>query len=78
MVYQESNIVIQSIRDYFTTDIGEVLIDSPEAFKKAGEFFKQIIPKHYKILTLYEEKEPIFQNTKSKNKLKRCMKEPCL
>ena len=64
MVYQESNIVIQSIRDYFTTDIGEVLIDSPEAFKKAGEFFKQIIPKHYKILTLYEEKEPIFSKYK--------------
>jgi ribonuclease E len=64
MVYQESNMVIQSIRDYFTTDIGEVLIDSPEAFKKATDFFKQIIPKHYKTLTLYEEKEPVFSKYK--------------
>lgn len=64
LVYQESNMVIQSIRDYFTTDIGEVLIDSPEALKKAKEFFKQIIPKQYKALTLYEEKEPIFSRYK--------------
>ncbi len=64
MVYQESNMVVQSIRDYFTSDIGEVLIDSPEAFKKARDFFKQIIPKHYNALTLYEEKEPVFSKYK--------------
>jgi len=64
LVYQESNMVIQSIRDYFTTDIGEVLIDGPEAFKKAKEFFKQIIPKQYKALRLYEEKEPVFSRYK--------------
>ena len=64
MVYQESNMIIQSIRDYFTSDIGEVLIDSPEAFKKARDFFKQIIPKHYNTLTLYEEKAPVFSKYK--------------
>ena len=60
LIYQESSMVIQSIRDYFTTDISEVLIDNPEVFKKAKEFFKQIMPKHQKIVKLYEEPAPIF------------------
>lgn len=60
MIYQESNMVIQSIRDYFTTDISEVLIDNPEMFKRARDFFKQVIPKHHKVVHLYEDKTPIF------------------
>lgn len=60
MIYQESNMVIQSIRDYFTTDISEVFVDNLEVFKKVKEFFKQVIPKHHKIVRLYEDKTPIF------------------
>ena len=60
LVYQESSMVIQSIRDYFTIDISEVLIDDSEVFKKVKEFFKQVIPKHHKAVKLYEDKTPIF------------------
>jgi ribonuclease E len=60
MIYQESNMVIQSIRDYFTTDISEVFVDNLEVYKKVKEFFKQVIPKHYKMVRLYEDKTPIF------------------
>lgn len=60
LIYQESNMVIQSIRDYFTTDTSEVLIDNPEMFQRARDFFKQVIPKHYKVVRLYEDKMPIF------------------
>ena len=60
LIYQESSMVIQSIRDYFTTDISEVIIDNPEVFKKVKDFFKQIIPKHHKTVQLYEETTPVF------------------
>lgn len=61
LVYQESSMVIQAIRDYYTTDISEVLIDNAEVFRKVREFFKQVIPKHQKIVRLYEGREPVFQ-----------------
>lgn len=60
IIYQESSMVMQSIRDYFTTDISEVLIDDPEIHKKIKEFFKQVIPKHQKIVRLYDKKTPLF------------------
>ncbi len=59
-VYQESSMVIQAIRDYFTTDISEVLVDNAEIGRKVREFFKQVIPKYQKVVRLYEEKTPLF------------------
>ncbi|MCX8045117.1 MAG: Rne/Rng family ribonuclease [Desulfobacterota bacterium] len=60
LVYQESSMVIQAIRDYFTTDISEVLVDNPDVYRRAREFFKQVIPKHYKVVHLYEQEIPLF------------------
>ncbi|MEI6126001.1 MAG: Rne/Rng family ribonuclease [Pseudomonadota bacterium] len=60
MAYQESSMVIQSIRDYFTIDTSEVLIDNFEVYKKVREFFRQVIPKHQRVVKLYEEKTPVF------------------
>src|SRR5512146_1965131 len=41
LIYQESNLVIRTIRDYFTADIEEVLVDSKEVYKQARDFFKE-------------------------------------
>jgi ribonuclease E len=30
LIYQESSLVIRAIRDYFTADIGELLIDTED------------------------------------------------
>jgi ribonuclease E len=60
LIYQESNVVIQSIRDYFETDINEVVVDNREMFKEVKAFFKQVIPKHQRQVKLYEENKPLF------------------
>ncbi|HEV8335210.1 MAG TPA: Rne/Rng family ribonuclease [Candidatus Polarisedimenticolia bacterium] len=60
MVYQERDLVIRTIRDYFTHDIGEIFIDSKEMFEKARLFFQEVMPSRRKILKLYTEDRPIF------------------
>jgi len=60
LIYQESSMVIQAIRDYFTTDIADVIVDNAEVCKRVREFFKQVIPKHHKVVKLYEEDMPLF------------------
>ena len=59
-IYQESNLVIRTIRDYFTAEIDEVLVDSKEVYKQARDFFKQTMPKNEKLVKLHTEKRPIF------------------
>lgn len=60
LIYQESDLVIRTIRDYFTSDIEEVLVDSKDVYKQARAFFKEIMPKFEKIVKLHQEKRPIF------------------
>ncbi len=60
LIYQESDLVIRTIRDYFTADIDEVLVDSKDVYKQARAFFKEIMPKYEKWVKLHQEKRPIF------------------
>ena len=60
LIYKESNLVIRSIRDYFTTDMDEVLIDDPEVFREAREFFSVVMPDHTNLVKLHQERRPIF------------------
>jgi len=60
LIYQESDLVIRTIRDYFTAEIDEVLVDNPVVFKQAKDFFKRTMPKFENIVKLHQEKRPIF------------------
>jgi len=59
-VYQERDLVLRTIRDYFTQDISEIHIDSKEMYEKALSFFQEVMPAKKRILKLYTEDRPIF------------------
>ncbi|GFE62552.1 Rne/Rng family ribonuclease [Geobacter sp. AOG2] len=59
-VYRDSGLIIRSIRDYFSDDIDEVLVDSKDAYRDAKEFFRETMPKCEKRVKLHKEKRPIF------------------
>ncbi|RQW88801.1 MAG: Rne/Rng family ribonuclease [Geobacter sp.] len=60
LIYQESDLVIRTIRDYFSAEIDEVLVDSVDVYKQARAFFKEVMPKYENIVKLHQEKRPIF------------------
>ncbi len=60
LLYKERNLVVRSIRDYFTPDVSEILIDDPAVHREAKDFIKIISPKHSMIVKLYKEDKPIF------------------
>ncbi|NWF56901.1 MAG: ribonuclease E/G [Syntrophaceae bacterium] len=60
LIYKERDLVIRSIRDYFTPEVEEVLIDHRETFNQAKEFFRTIMPRYQNKLKLYGEKRPLF------------------
>ncbi|HIJ94133.1 MAG TPA: Rne/Rng family ribonuclease [Desulfuromonadales bacterium] len=59
-VYRDSGLIIRTIRDYFSDDIDEVLVDSKDAYREAKEFFHDAMPRFEKIVKLHKEKRPIF------------------
>ncbi len=60
LIFQESNIIIRALRDYYRSDIGEILIDSPEVYKEAEVFIKNIMPQIGDKIKLYEDHIPLF------------------
>jgi ribonuclease E len=60
LIYKERDLVIRGIRDYFTADIEEVLIDNKEVFNQAKDFLRSIMPRYQNKLKLYGEKRPLF------------------
>ncbi len=60
LLYQEQTLAVRSLRDYFTSDISEILIDSAEVFKEVKDFIMVIAPKQKKIVKLFKGEKPIF------------------
>jgi ribonuclease E len=61
LIFQESDAVTRGLRDYFSDDVGECLIDQPEAFQKAQEYMQRFMPADaQRKLKLYQDPVPLF------------------
>jgi ribonuclease E len=59
-IYEESDMIIRTIRDIFTGDVDAIYIDEPAAHERAKEFLQIVMPRYVHRLQLYEGKEPLF------------------
>jgi ribonuclease E len=59
-IYEESDMIIRTIRDIFTGDVDTILIDEPQSYERAKEFLQIVMPRYVNRLHLYEGKEPLF------------------
>jgi len=59
-IYEESDMIIRTIRDIFSEDIDTILVDEPEAFERAKEFLQLVMPRYVNRLKLYDSREPLF------------------
>lgn len=60
LVYQESNLITRAIRDYFRSDISEIIIDEPDVYEHAREFMQQVMPHNLHKIKLYQDPVPLF------------------
>lgn len=62
MLYREPDIVIRTIRDYFSAEVDKIVIDDEDEYNDALEYFKDRMPDLSKILFRHKKKEPIFHS----------------
>ena len=60
LVYQESNVIIRAIRDYFDKDVSEILIDDEKVYEQARDFIAQVMPESVDRVRRYEGRVPLF------------------
>ena len=56
LIHEENNIIKRGIRDLYTPEIEEILIQGDKAFKAARTYMKTLIPSKIKILKEYKDK----------------------
>jgi ribonuclease E len=69
LIYQESNLVIRAIRDYFSEDIAEVLIDRQEIFDQAHQFMSHVMPDYVDRIKLHEDDTSLFSKFNIENQI---------
>ncbi|MFZ3041124.1 MAG: Rne/Rng family ribonuclease [Thiobacillus sp.] len=60
LIYQEGSLVIRAIRDYFSADIGEILIDTEDIYEQAQQFMAHVMPDNVDKVKLYHDDVPLF------------------
>jgi len=64
LAYEESDIVIRTIRDIYNADIKEIIIDVEETYEKAREFLQVVSPRFTNRAKYYAGKTPLFHRYK--------------
>lgn len=60
LIYLESSLVIRAIRDYFSPEIGEILIDTDEIADQATAFMSVVMPDNVQRVKRYRDDIPLF------------------
>ncbi|SFV76911.1 Ribonuclease E [hydrothermal vent metagenome] len=57
LIYQESDIIIRTLRDYLRSDTDSVIIDELEAFQNAKEFVSFVLPQYLDRIKFFDVSE---------------------
>ena len=69
VIHEEGNLIKRSIRDLYTSEVEEILVDGEEAYKSARSHMKMLIPSHVKKVQKYEGDQPVFQRYGAENQM---------
>ena len=59
-IYEEGDLIKRSIRDLYSREIDEVLVEGERGYRTAKDFMKMIMPSHAKNVKKYEDPLPLF------------------
>ena len=60
LIYEESDIIKRAIRDQYSNDIEEILIEGDAGYRTAKDFMKMLLPSHVAKVKQYKEPTPLF------------------
>ncbi len=61
LIYEEANLIKRAIRDVYTRDVEEILVDGQEGYTAARDFMRMLMPSHANKVTAWAEgQQPLF------------------
>lgn len=59
-IYEEGDLIKRSIRDLYSREIDEVLVEGEAGYRTAKDFMRMIMPSHAKQVVRYQDQTPLF------------------
>ncbi len=69
LIYEEANLIKRSIRDLYSSDIEEILVEGEEGYRMAKDFMRALIPSHARHVHQYVDGSSLFHHYKVENQL---------
>ena len=60
LIYEEASLIKRAIRDVYSRDIDEILVDGEEGWRAAHDFMRMLMPTHAKKVQLWRDPQPLF------------------
>jgi ribonuclease G len=73
LIHQDLDLITRTIRDFFTTDTEQVVIDSAKDHRRIVDFVAHFMPRLKSKLVLYSEKEPLFDRHAIEEKIEKAL-----
>ena len=61
LIYEDSNLIKRAIRDIYSREIDEVIVEGEEGYRAAREYMKLLMPSHARKVRPYADAVPLFQ-----------------
>lgn len=60
LIYEEGDLIKRAMRDLYTRDIEEVLVEGEEGYRSAKRLMSMLMPSRARLVKLYKDEEPLF------------------
>ena len=60
LIYEEASLIKRAIRDVYSADVDEILVDGEEGWRAARGFMRTLMPTHARKVQLWREGQPLF------------------
>ncbi len=60
LIYEEASLIKRAIRDVYSRDIDEIIVDGEEGWRAARDFMRMLMPSHAKKVQLWRDGAPLF------------------
>ncbi len=73
LLYADLDLPTRALRDFFTADTEEVIVDDKEAYRRCVEFAKDYVPRAVNKIKLYSDPIPIFSRFNIEEDIKKAL-----
>jgi ribonuclease G len=73
LIHQDLDLIARSIRDFFTLETEQLVIDSPKDYRRILDFVGQFMPRLKSKIVLYSGAEPLFERHAIEEKVERAL-----